>query len=176
MRAADLPGRLPQAPSGRDQQHRNDCSRLRTGVYSVPPKASTHRNLEPDPIYPLSTLLVRVGVWQRPCHLPEATRQTIPVSGFLGNSLELRGAPELSGSHAVHLRYIQLSAADDNHSLPVGQTSLSVSAFKFSTVRRPTRRTGRNVCPTAELLPIHPSLPPYCRNEARSAADHRVVR
>src|SRR6266508_1061533 len=104
------------------------------------PKASTHRNLEPDPIYPLSTLLVRVGVWQRPCHLPEATRQTIPVSGFLGNSLEQRGAPELSGSHAVHLRYIRPSAAADNRSLPVGQTFLSVPGFKFSTVRRPTRR------------------------------------
>jgi hypothetical protein len=47
---------------------------LRAGINSVPPKepppafsksredaspkASTHRNLEPDPIYPLSTLLV----------------------------------------------------------------------------------------------------------------------
>src|SRR6185295_6672849 len=80
-----FPGKLPQAPSGRQSAAPQlTALRLRARVHSVPPRELTpaflNRERTPPPKPPLTailsltrftlyTLLVRILPWQRPCQL-----------------------------------------------------------------------------------------------------------
>ena len=149
--------------------------RLRAGVNSVPPKepppafsnvrgrlpkASTHRNLEPDPIYPLSTLLVRIPLWQRACQFPKDEPLANHGLDFLSRKLSSWAIPLSEvGQKPVHLQYVRCPLGTNDNRPP----SVLV------------RNRALIVCPTREgPLPIRPSLRPCCKNVARCAADRRA--
>ena len=147
MRAADLPGRLPQAPSGRDQQPRNDCSSFAVaGVNSVPPKepppafqvredaspkASTRRNLELDPIY-LKLPYCFAVLLGNECATKGQMIFTETRSGFsesFASSRFYSVACESNREHGrVHVQYILSTAANDNRSLVQGQGAVGRSS------------------------------------------------